>query len=209
MRYALPLAALATLFSPAAHAEVETITYQIRKDAEPIGTETVRIERTAELTRVEVETHTKARVLFMDFHYDHRRSEEWRGGRLVSMVADTDDDGTRTHAEARMADRIWSVTVNGQPASPLPADSLPLTLWGNALAGHQTLFSIIDAKPYSVRTATVGKETLAVSDRPVEAEHVRIAGDVERDLWYGPDGLLLRATFQRAGFPIEVIRTFR
>lgn len=213
MRLRTTLAALAalplsTLLPPAARADGEALTYQIRKEAEPIGTEVVRIDRQGELTRVEVETHTKTRVLFMDFRYDHRRREEWRDGRLVDMIADTDDDGSRTHAEARWADSGWNVTINGQPGRR-PADALPLTLWGAAVLGRDTLFSIIDAKPYAVKSADLGPETLNIGPTRVETRHWRITGEVERDLWYGPDGLLVRATFQRAGYPIELIRTLR
>lgn len=206
MRIPAALAVLAALLSPPAQAGAEALTYEIRKEAEPIGRETVRIDRQGAVTRVEVETRTTARVLFMDFHYDHHRHEEWRDGKLVSMVADTNDDGTHTHAEVRAGGAGWTVVVNGQTGTR-PGDSLPLTLWGQAILGRSQAFSIIDAKPYRVSVVSLGRETLSVGGKTITADHVRVSGDVERDLWYGPDGLLLRAAFQRAGYPIEIVRT--
>jgi hypothetical protein len=38
------------------------------------------------------------------------------------------------------------------------------------------------------------------------AERYRIAGDVDRDLWYGSDGKLLKTAFERRGYPIEIVR---
>lgn len=193
---------------PAAGAETAALDYDIRKDGEPIGREQVRISRQDGGAVVEVETHTRAKVLFLEFHYDHRRREEWQGAKLLRMVANTDDDGAKSHLDAVQADGGWRLTVNGQ-ASQRPGDLLPLTLWGRAVVGKNDLFSIIDAKPYRVNVASVGVEQVNVGGKTVPAEHVRMTGDVERDLWYGDDGYLLRAAFQRSGYAIEVVRKDR
>jgi hypothetical protein len=50
---------------------------------------------------------------------------------------------------------------------------------------------------------------VSVEGKVQQADHFRITGDVERDLWYGADGYLLKAAFQRSGYPIEVVRTER
>lgn len=206
MRILLSMAVLAALL-PMAPAQAETValTYEIRKESTPIGRELVHISRQGAMDIVEVETRTRAKVLFLEFRYDHRRHEEWLDGKLVRMVADTDDDGTKTHVEAVSAAGGWTLSVNGQQ-SQRPGDALPLTLWGKAVVTAQDLFSIIDAKPYKVQVVALGVESITVDGKAMEAQHFHIAGDVERDLWYGGDNMLLRATFQRAGFPIEIVR---
>ncbi len=196
------------LCSVPAWAESVALGYSIRKEGEPIGQERVTINRDGDAALVEVRTTTRAKVLFLEFRYDHNRREEWRGGRLVRMVADTDDDGTKSKLEAVRKDGGWTFTVNGQSAER-PGDALPLTLWGRAILDRKELFSIIDAKPYGVQVAALGNETVNVDGTAQQAEHFRITGDVERDLWYGADGYLLRAAFQRSGYPIEVVRTER
>lgn len=157
---------------------------------------------------VDVTTRTRAKVLFLEFRYDHSRREEWQDGKLVRMVADTDDDGTKSHLESSRTESGWTIAVNGQ-SSQRAGDSLPLTLWGRAVLDRRDLFSIIDAKPYGVQVASLGTEAVTVDGKAVAAEHFRMTGDVERDLWYGPDGYLLRAAFQRAGYPIEIVRNAR
>lgn len=190
-------------------AETVALGYDIRKEGEPIGREQVRIVREdGGRTVVEVTTKTRAKVLFLEFRYDHSRREEWQDGALVRMVADTDDDGTKSHLEAGRADGGWAIAVNGQ-SSRRDGDLLPLSLWGRAVLDKKDLFSIIDAKPYRVQVASLGTETVTVDGKAVVAEHFRMTGDVERDLWYGPDGFLLRAAFQRAGYPIEMVRSER
>lgn len=188
-----------------AWAELTALDYDIRKEGEPIGREQVRINQQDGAATVEVQTRTRAKVLFMEFHYDHSRREEWRDGALVRMVADTDDDGTRSRLEVSRSPSGWTLAVNGQP-SQRAGDLLPLTLWGRAVLDKRELFSVIDAKPYRVKVEPLGAETLSIGGRPVSAEHFRMTGDVERDLWYGADGYLVRATFQRAGYAIEMVR---
>lgn len=201
----LVLAGMAALPVAAARGETLALTYEIRKDSEPIGREAVRIARQGPAETVEVETHTRAKVLFLNFHYDHVRREEWQGGRLVRMVADTDDDGAKSHLDATAAEGGWALAVNGKP-SERSGDSLPLSLWGKAILGKKELFSIIDAKSYRVEVSALGKETVTIAGKAMAADHYRITGDVERELWYGGDGLLVRTTFQRAGYPIEMVR---
>lgn len=205
MRQLLGMVFMAAFLPVAVHAETLSLAYEIRKDKDPIGRESVRIERDGAAESVAVETHTRASVLFLEFRYDHVRREEWRDGKLVSMVGDTDDDGSKTHLDAKASDRGWVFAVNGSQ-SQRAGDALPLTLWGRAVLSRQDVFSIIDAKPYRVTVAALGAEPLNVAGKTVTAEHFRMTGDVERDLWYGGDGLLLRATFERAGFPIEIVR---
>lgn len=193
-----------TITAPA-RAEVTALDYDIRKEGEPIGREQVRINRQDGVVTVEVQTRTRAKVLFLEFHYDHSRREEWRDGALVRMVADTDDDGAKSHLDAARSAAGWTFAVNGQ-SSQRGGDPLPLTLWGRAVLDKTELFSVIDAKAYRVQVASLGAESLTVGGRTVSAEHFRITGDVERDLWYGADGYLLRAAFQRSGYAIEMVR---
>lgn len=200
-------AGLAAAVAPVAlAADRVSLGFDIRKEGESIGKEQVRIARADDGTAVvDVQTKTRAKVLFLEFRYDHSRREEWRNGAMVHMVADTDDDGSKFHLEAERSAGGWNFSVNGQ-ASERPGDLLPLTLWGRSILEKSELFSIIDAKPYKVKVEALGSEQVSVGGQMVTAEHFRMSGGVERDLWYGSDGFLLRATFQRSGYPIEIVR---
>lgn len=204
--FILAVGLVAAVAPVALAADTVSLGYDIRKEGESIGKEQVRIARADDGTAVvDVQTKTRAKVLFLEFRYDHSRREEWRNGAMVRMVADTDDDGSKFHLEAERSASGWNLTVNGQ-ASERPGDLLPLTLWGRSILEKSELFSIIDAKPYKVRVEALGSEQVSVGGQMVTAEHFRMSGGVERDLWYGSDGFLLRATFQRSGYPIEIVR---
>jgi hypothetical protein len=175
------------------------------KDGEPIGHETVGFERSAQRTMVDVSTETKVKVLFLDFHYTHHRQEIWQSGTLTSMVADTDDDGSVHHIEAQRSGDQVHLTVDGA-SRDVAGDVLPLTLWDKGIVEHPNLYSIVDGQPYHVTVTALGETPVTMGGKSFSAQHYHMAGDVERELWFGADGLLLKAAFQRRGYPIEIIR---
>ncbi|MBR9973830.1 DUF6134 family protein [Magnetospirillum sulfuroxidans] len=198
-------AAVVICLASAAQAEPRVLRYEIRKDGEAIGAEVVRIAKEGESTVVEVENHTRTTVLFMDFVFDQTRREEWQGATLRRMIVDTNDDGTRSRLEAGRSEAEWTVTVNGT-TERRPAASLPLVLWTAKVVEAPSFFGTIDAAPYRVQVARLGEETLFVAGGSVAATHYRLSGDIDRDLWYGADGTLVKTTFKRKGFPIEFVR---
>ncbi len=199
------MAVLIVLLAPACAAAADPISYVILKDGEPIGHETVAMTGDGDRTIVAVRTETRVKVLFLDFHYDHRREETWRAGNLERMVADTDDDGTIHHIDVTRDGGTTRLTLDGV-ARDMPAEALPLTLWGKAILDRHLLYGVSDAAPYHVAIQALGAVSLARNGREETAEHYRISGDVDRELWYGSDGLLLKTTFQRRGYPIEIVR---
>jgi hypothetical protein len=202
LRWAV-LALAAVTAAPAAAAE-QTLVYDILKDGEPIGEETVVIRRAGGRTDVAVATRTDVTMLFLKFRYRHQRQETWVDGRLTEMRADTDDDGTRHTLAATWDKGGASVTVDGA-ARTAPAESLPLTLWTPEVVKPATLLSVIDGEAWRVRTKDMGAEQIRAGGRLQPARHWRIEGDVVRDLWYAPDGTLLKIAFERRGFPIEYV----
>lgn len=199
------IALLCVLLAPVFATAAEPISYVILKDGEPIGHETVAMSTDGDRTTVEVRTETRVKVLFLDFHYSHRREEVWRAGRLERMVADTDDDGTIHHIDVTSDKGATTLTLDGV-VKEMPGDALPLSLWSKAILDRKVLYGVSDAAPYHVTIQSLGAGTVVRQGQPVTAQQYRISGDVERDLWYGDDGLLLKTAFQRRGYPIQIVR---
>ncbi|MDQ2101214.1 DUF6134 family protein [Azospirillum isscasi] len=204
LRAALAAAGLLLTAATAHAAEPRTLTYRILMGDDPVGTETVRLEPQGEVTRVAVTASTRVKVLFINFRYDHKREEVWKGRTLESMSAQTDDDGTPHAVQMMRRGGGYTVTVDGK-AGEAGADTLPLTLWTPEVLKRPTLLSVIDGKPYAVRTDLVGAETLTIGGRSVPAQHHRISGDVERDLWFDAQGTLLKTRFKRSGYDVTYI----
>lgn len=183
-------------------AEPKVLTYSILMDGSPVGQEQVRVQPQGDTVKVDVTASTRVKVLFLNFRYDHERQEVWRGGRLESMQARTDDDGKPHSIEMARKGDSWALTVDGKAATTAAAAALPLTLWTPEVLKRPTLLSVIDAQPYTVTSQALGAETLDLGTRKVEAQHHRISGGVDRDLWYAADGTLLKAQFKRSGYDV-------
>ena len=110
------------------------------------------------------------------YSYEQQSSEQWRGGQLVHVVSQTDDDGK---AEA------IDVPV---------ANLLPGSLWSADTVQATRLINTIDGKTMRVQVADLGTEKIEAGGRGVVARHYRIAGDLDRDVWYDADGYLARLT---------------
>ncbi|QCO13950.1 hypothetical protein D3869_01125 [Azospirillum brasilense] len=204
LRAALAAAGLLLSAAAAQAAEPRTLTYRILMGDDPVGTETVRLEPQGDVTKVAVTASTRVKVLFINFRYDHKREEVWKGRTLESMSAQTDDDGTPHAIRMTRSGVGYAVTVDGKTGQA-GADALPLTLWTPEVLKRPTLLSVIDGKPYSVRSDLVSTETLTVGGHAVPAQHHRISGDVERDLWFDAQGTLLKTRFKRSGYDVTYI----
>lgn len=201
-----PLAALVAclMLSAAlpARAELPTsLNFTIFKEKDPIGSESYAIARDQGKTTVQVQTNTRVQVLFLDFHYTHQRTETWQNGQIERLVAQTDDDGTIHKIDASASRAV----IDGADKQ-FPGDALPLSLWSTAILNHGALYSIVDGQVYKVSTKDLGEEALTINNKQIKGHHWRLSGDVDRDLWFDNDGLLLKATFERKGYPITVLR---
>lgn len=188
----------------AAQGTARTLTYQILMGEDPIGSEQVTIDPQGDRTRVTVTATTRVKVLFINFRYDHKREELWKGGILESMTATTDDDGTPHRIEMAREAGGYRLTVDGK-TQQAPAGTLPLTLWTPQVLKHTQLLSVIDGAPYKVTARKVGAESVEAGGKAQEAAHHRIEGDVERDLWFAADGTLLKTRFKRSGYDITYV----
>ncbi|EKV26601.1 hypothetical protein C882_2228 [Caenispirillum salinarum AK4] len=194
--------ALALLAAPALAAAPAPMEFTVLKDGKPIGEETYTFSEAPNgALTVEVETRTDVQVLFLKFHYRHQRTEVWEDGVLTRMTAKTDDDGEPHKIALAREDGGYRVEADGAIRREAP-DVLPLTLWTPKVLEHDRVLSIIDAEPYAVEVEEAGTETLDGE----EAVKYEMSGDIDRDLWYSPDGQLLKVQFTRSGYNIEYVR---
>lgn len=175
-----------------ASASAFDLTYQITKDGEPIGTETVTVAQKDDVRQVRVKTQTHVKVLFFNFDYEHERNENWIGDKLQSMSSKTSDDGEH-HAYSLLA-RDGGYLIQQDGKDDVSVSGFPLSLWNKSFANYTTLLSVIDAQPYQVKITQISED------------HYRIDGDVVRDLWFAKDGYLQKAAFERKGYNIEFLR---
>lgn len=186
-------------------AQADSLAFTIYKEADPIGHDIYSIDKDGDATKVAVKTQTDVKVLFLEYHYRHQRTEVWKGGLLDSLLADTDDDGTKHHIDLHRNGGALTGSADGTKKS-ISGDTVPFTLWTDAFLNHSALLDVTDSSQMKVWIHDKGPDQIKVGDQTVATHHYLMDGDLKWDLWYGGDGILLKTAFKRRGYPIFMVR---
>ncbi|MDH3336057.1 MAG: DUF6134 family protein [Rhodospirillaceae bacterium] len=204
----LALAFGLSVFAGNANAVPKDINMTITKDGKPIGTHVFKFSGSDESLRVDVETHTKVKLLFLKFTYDHQRTEMWNGAKFQSLKSKTDDDGTPHELDIKASGSAISGMADGKPISKGGA-ALPVTFWNADVLLNKNLFSALHGKDFDLEWKKLPDEEVMVEGKMVQAnvyETKSASGDLDRKLWYSKDGEFLKTKFKKKGYDIEWIR---
>jgi hypothetical protein len=116
--------------------------------------------------------------------YTHHSSEVWRDGRIASLDAHTNKNGTELHMSAR---RIAAgLQVEGSGARPYiaPEDALPTTYW-NARMLYVPMIGTQDGLLVHPKVTEKPMEQIRVASGALTpAQCYSLTGDLVLDLWY-------------------------
>jgi hypothetical protein len=169
--------------------------YEVIREGEKIGTHSVTFRHEgrhlAIATRTDIAIEQLGITLYR-FHYE--AEEDWVDGRLTRLTSRTDDDGeTLTANLARAGGRIRG-TCN-DVALNLPADLLPISVWHPDFVRQSVILDQYKCVERSVRATDDGIEPIFAGAQTVAARHYAVTGELQRDVWYGPDGQTLQVRF--------------
>ncbi len=162
--------------------------YEVIREGEKIGTHSVMFRHEgrhlAIATRTDIAIEPLGITLYR-FHYE--AEEDWVDGRLTRLTSRTDDDGeTLTVNLARTGGRIRG-TCNGVVLD-LPADLLPISVWHPDFVRQFVILDQYECVERKVRATDHGLEPIFTGAQSVAARHYAVTGELQRDVWYGPDG---------------------
>jgi len=167
-----------------------------------IGSHKVSFSRSGEDLMVDVEARIKVKILFITaYRLEADRMEIWRDGRLVAYKSQTHDDGTdfAVSAEAKAGKLI----IEGSDGTvEAPGDVYPIHPWNVALTERSLLMDTKTGELLEVSVAEMGVENIEAGGQQVRARKFVVSGDLERELWYGPDDTWLQLRFDEDGAKI-------
>ena len=167
-----------------------------------IGSHKVSFSRSGEDLMVEVEARVNVKFLFITiYRLEAERMEIWRDGRLISFKSETHDDGTDYAVSARANSDKLEIEGSAGGATA-PGNVFPTHPWSIGTTERSLLMDTKTGKLLEIRVAEAGEETIEARGQAVQARKFVISGDLERELWYGPDDTWLRMRFQKEGAAI-------
>ncbi len=172
--------------------------FTVLRDGEEIGTHVLHFDVGADgSVDVDIETDIEVSMMFVTvYRFEHEGHEHWENGRLLSLNSSTDDDGEDHELVVTTDDASTRVADNGV-AGERPAGLLPASLWNDGIVAQPktTLLNTLDGSAMDVTVTRVGEDEVQGLSGPVKASHYVLAGDLSRELWYDPNGVLVKVRF--------------
>jgi hypothetical protein len=188
----LSLAGLTALAAIESAAAAETIRFAIMRDGQPIGSNTIELQRNGAETTVRMITRIQVKIALMTvYRFDQTETERWVDGRLVGLESATDDNGTPHRVTATSSNGKITVNADGK-VSQVAGTTIPASYWNPALLGKSVALNPQDGAIVPVAVTDRGEDHVVVQGRAKRARHYVIRTTFPHDVWYDDDRQLVK-----------------
>ncbi|MEP0709045.1 MAG: DUF6134 family protein [Parvibaculum sp.] len=180
------------------------LSFRVERGGDPIGTH--RISFTREGDELHVAIDIELAVSFGPitvFRYEHRNRETWRGGKLVALETETNDDGKRYTVSATASDKGLEVTSSANGTFMAPAGIIPTSYWNPATLAQTQLLDTQKGRIIDVDIEETGAREARADGRTIPVREYRMTGDLKLRLWYSPDMEWLNVIFTARGEEVD------
>jgi hypothetical protein len=169
--------------------------YEVIRQGETIGSHSVVFRREGDHLAVATWTDIAVELLGITLYRFHYEAEEdWIDGRLTRLVSRTDNDGEALTVNLTGASGRIRGTCNGVSLD-LPADILPISVWHPDFIRQSVVLDQYKCAARKIRATDRGMDLVFAGLKNVRARHYAVAGDLQRDVWYGADGQTVQVQF--------------
>lgn len=161
--------------------------FEVAREGRPIGHHRVLFSGAAGRLSTSIAIDLEVRLAFVRLYsYRHRNQELWDGARFVEFASETDDNGERHQVRAVAdADGILVDGTGGRQVVSL--EHLPTTWWSRRLTQSGRWIDTQSGRILRASVTEVGRERLIAAGAEVEADRLRLAGDLALDIWYAEE----------------------
>ncbi|MEQ8247104.1 MAG: DUF6134 family protein [Alphaproteobacteria bacterium] len=184
------------------------LTFDVIRGGKSIGKHEITFREVGDETHVDIDIELTVKIGFLTvFKYRHQNSEVWRGGTLVSVATDTDDNGDAYEVRARReGDGLFVRTL--QEEHVLPGTAIPTSYWNPAILMNPQWLDTQRGIMLDIAVEPAGLEAVSLADgRTIEAERFEVRGDLNITVWYTPQGEWVKLAFPARGADIEYVLT--
>jgi len=195
------LAAVAFAIAPArAGAPPGTYQYTVHHPTYgDIGTFTNTVTHKGDEVIVNSQVRIAVRIAFITAHREEAdRREVWRNGLLVSYDSLTEKNGRPLLVKGR-ANGSRFIIEGLDSRVEAPAAIHPSNPWSITITEKTLLLATASGKLLKVKATPAGEETIELADRKVKARRFKVTGDMDLDLWYDENDVMVRFTYADGG----------
>ena len=180
----------------AAVPESGELTFDILREGSNIGTHRFRFTRDGARVEVAIDIEIKVKLLVVTlFAYHHTNRETWEDGRLVRLQTRTNDDGDKLQVDGEATPAGFKVAgTAGETLLSPPV--MPTSYWRTDTVQARQMLNTQTGELMDVNIA--GPEPVRIEARgeTIDARHYVISGDLELELWYDADDILVGLQFE-------------
>ena len=170
--------------------------FTVLREGDPIGSHVLSFEQDAGALVVNIRTKIEVKVLFVTaYSFDHEGREVWQNGQLAELASSTDDDGTKHTLTVKANGNDLAVMGDGQ-ASKAPAKIITASLWHEGILAGGAILNTLHGKQMKITVRDAGIENVTVAGQTVAAHHYIIEGDLQRELWFDDNQVLVKVRFK-------------
>jgi hypothetical protein len=161
------------------------LTFRLIRHGNDIGRHTLTFDRQDDILTAHVEVHALVSLLSIPIvHYSHRATETWQGDTLIGLSGETDKNGRHGWVNARRTDE-GLVVLGSQTERYVAPDSAIATSYWNKRMLNGPMISLEDGVLLRPKVAARPADTIRLaSGGTIEAEHYKLTGSFNVDVWY-------------------------
>jgi hypothetical protein len=169
-----------------------------------IGTHVAKFEEQGDDLVVSMSIRLGVKVAGVTLYtFESNGKEVWRDGKLISVSADTNDNGRAKHVTGHSeGDRLVIDGPRGRIETVQPAATV--NLWNFDALSAPNLIEPTSGRVYRVAIGAPQRETVRSLDRNMPARKYEVTGEITGELWYADDGTWVRMDFDRHGSTLSV-----
>ncbi len=170
--------------------------FTVLRDGNEIGSHRLHFSKGDDGLRVDIKTDIKVKLLFVTaYRFEHDGHEIWRDGRLMRLWSKTNDDGKKHDLTVAAADGKLVVKGDGKRENA-PAEIVPASLWNENILKGGTILNTLDGRGMKVDVRNMGADVVDARGYRIQATHYAITGDLERELWFDSNAVLVKVRFK-------------
>lgn len=181
--------------------------FTVLRNGSEVGKHEMLFRNEADGLKIDIRTNVAVKVAFITaYRFEHEGHEVWQGGRLVRLWSKTNDDGTKHVLDVTAGGNELVVMADGKDTEKATV-SIPASLWNERLVQQRSILNTLDGSRMAIQVADLGTDAVPVKGSKVPARHYAVTGDLQRELWYDAQNVLVKVRFKaKDGSDIEYLR---
>lgn len=173
----------------------DTVIFDVFRKGSRVGTHEMTFSRDGEDIIAKTRFEVSIKILIVPvYSYLYTSKERWRDGKLISLSAETNDNGDLSNLNVARQNDVLTLTGSGGEYTA-PGHLYPTTHWNSGVIGSTQVINTITGKINEVELQNRGIETVATEHGEIKATHFAYQGDLTTEVWYDSAGKWVKMRF--------------